>query len=94
MTTTTIRLPEDLKIRVKQAAERAGKTAHGFILDAITEKTDQETRRSDFDATAADRFARIIATGKTVSWSDMRNYLEDRLEGKQSRRPCAKKLAR
>jgi hypothetical protein len=31
-TTTTIRLPEDLKARIATAAERAGKTTHSFIL--------------------------------------------------------------
>ena len=35
MSTTTIRLEDDLKARVAAAAERAGVTAHAFILDAI-----------------------------------------------------------
>lgn len=42
MPTTTIRLPEDLKARVAAAAKRSGTTAHGFILEALTEKTKQE----------------------------------------------------
>ena len=44
MSTTTIRLPEDLKERVSQAADRAGTTAHGFILEAIAEKAEREER--------------------------------------------------
>ena len=32
MTTTTIRLEDDLKSRVAAAAEREGKTAHVFIV--------------------------------------------------------------
>ena len=52
MSTTTIRLPKDLKARVAKAAERAGTTAHSFILEAIAEKADQAERRADFhDAT-------------------------------------------
>ena len=42
MSTTTIRLPQDLKERIARAAERAGSTAHSFILEAIAEKAEQE----------------------------------------------------
>jgi predicted transcriptional regulator len=94
MSTTTIRLPDDLKSRVARAAERAGTTAHSFILEAIAEKTDQEERRSDFNDTADRRYAEIVASGKTVPWSEMRRHLEDRLAGKKTTRPVARKLAR
>lgn len=94
MSTTTIRLPEDLKARVAAAAERAGTTSHSFILEAISEKADQEERRGDFNDLAEKRYAHIIASGKTIPWHEMRSYLEDRLSGKAVTRPVAKKLAR
>lgn len=94
MSTTTIRLPEDLKARVAAAAKRSGTTTHGFILDAIAEKAEQEDLRSAFDADAEDRYARIVATGKTIPWQEMRGYLEERLAGKEVKRPVARKLAR
>jgi len=94
MSTTTICLPEKLKARVAAAAKCAGTTTHGFILDAIAEKAEQEDMRAAFDAEAEDRYARIVATGKTIPWQEMRGYLEDRLAGKQVKRPVARKLAR
>lgn len=94
MATTTIRISNELKARVAAAAERAGKTSHGFILEAIAEKVEQEERRSDFDEVAERRFADIVASGKTIPWAEMRTYLENRLAGKVARRPIAKKLAR
>jgi predicted transcriptional regulator len=94
MSTTTIRLPEDLKARVSAAAKRSGKSTHGFILEAIAEKAAQEGQRADFDAVAEERFARIASSGKTVPWREMRGYLEDRLAGKKVKRPKARKLAR
>ena len=94
MSTTTIRLPEDLKARVAAAAERAGTTSHSFILDAIAEKADQEERRGDFNDVAEKRDAHIIASGKTIPWNEMRSYLEGRLAGKRVKRPVARKLAR
>jgi len=94
MPTTTIRLPEDLKARVVAAAKRSGMTSHGFMLEAIAEKTEQENLRADFDAVAEDRYARIAASGKTIPWEEMRGYLEERLAGKAVQRPAARKLAR
>lgn len=94
MSTTTIRLPDNLKARVATAATRSGKTAHAFILEAIAEKTDDEERRSASFALAEERYAEIVATGKTIPWAEMRSYLEARLAGKKPRRPTGKKLAR
>lgn len=94
MSTTTIRLPEDLKARVAAAAKRSGTTAHAFIIEAIVEKTEQDNVRADFDVVAEDRYAGIVASGKTIPWEEMRGYLEDRLAGKAVKRPAARKLAR
>jgi predicted transcriptional regulator len=72
MSTTTIRLPEALKARIAAAARRAGTTPHSFILEAIAEKAEQEERRADFNQIAEERYARIVATGKTIPWGEMR----------------------
>lgn len=94
MSTTTIRLPDDLKALVAAAAKRAGTIAHGFILEAIAEKTEQMDLRAYFDALAEDRYARIVSSGKTIPWTEMRGYLEQGLAGKAAKRPAARKLAR
>lgn len=88
--TTTIRLPEELKNRIASAAERAGKTTHSFILEAITEKAEHEERRAAFDAEADARMSTIIESGKTVAWSDVRAYLQQRAQGEAPARPAAK----
>lgn len=94
MSTTTIRLPDALKERIAEAAQRAGTTPHAFILQAIAEKAEREEQRGDFHDTAARREAAIAATGMTVPWSDMRRYLEDRIAGKSVQRPTPRKLGR
>ncbi|MBE7374793.1 ribbon-helix-helix protein, CopG family [Pseudomonas lopnurensis] len=93
MTTTTIRMPEELKERVRQAASRTGTSTHAFILQAIEEKAEQEALRRDFDETANQRYARILESGETIAWPDMRRYLEDSAQGKHPARPIARKLA-
>jgi hypothetical protein len=51
-------------------------------------------RRTEFDAKADERYARVIASGMTISWDDMRAYLEARIAGKTTKRPMARKLSR
>lgn len=94
MSTTTIRLPADLKARLATVAKRAGTTSHSFILEAIAEKAEQEERRGDFHEVAEKRYAGIVASGKTIPWSEMRRYLEDCAAGKAGTRPRARKMAR
>lgn len=94
MSTTTIRLPDALKARIAAVAKRAGTTPHNFILEAIAEKADLAERRAEFDAVAEQRYAGIVASGKTIAWDDMRGYLEKRIAGKPARRPVVRKLAR
>lgn len=92
MSTTTIRIEDDLKVRVAAAAERAGKTAHAFILEAIARTVEQAERDEDFHRIADARWAKVLATGKTVAWDDAKAYLEARSRGKRARKPLARKL--
>jgi predicted transcriptional regulator len=94
MTTTTIRLPQDLKARVAAAAERTGLTTHGFILQAIAEKADEADQRGALQALAGRRFEEIAASGQAIRWSELRAYLRARVAGRKPRRPAARKLAR
>lgn len=92
MTTTTIRMSEELKERVREAASRTGTSTHAFILQAIEEKAEQEALRRDFDETATQRYTHILETGETIAWADMRRYLEDSAKGEHPTRPAARKL--
>jgi len=93
MTTTTIRLPEDLKARLTAAAERNGVTTHGFILEALAERAAQEELRADFHAEAHRRYEKLLETGLAVPWSEMRQYMLDSAAGKSPARPVARKIA-
>ena len=78
MSTTTIRLPSELRARVAAAAKKAGKSAHSFILEAIAEKAQDAEQASEFHALADQRFAAIATSGNTIPWPEMRSYLQAR----------------
>jgi len=91
MPTTTIRLPEDLKGRIAQAAARNDTSPHAFMLDALAESVAADERRQAFVDTAERRYGNIIATGMTIPWSEMRSYLEDRVADRPTTRPRARR---
>ncbi len=92
-TTTTIRI-EYKKARVAAAAQRAGKTAHAFILDAIAQTVEQAELDEAFHGVADERWANVLATGKNVPWNDAKAWLEARSRGERPRRPVAHKPGR
>jgi hypothetical protein len=49
-------------------------------------------RQAEFHGVAAQRYAAIVASGRTISWNDMRSHLEDRPAGNPGQR--ARKLTR
>ena len=94
MSTTTIRIDDDLKARVAAAAERAGKTSHSFILDAIAQTVERAERTDSFHHEADERWAKILAKGTTIAWDEMRAYFAARAIGKAPPKPRSRKLAR
>ena len=92
MSTTTIRLDDELKARINAAAAQAGKTAHAFILDALAQTVEQVELDNAFHAVADERWARIRATGQTVAWDEARAYLSARAQGQPAKKPKARKL--
>jgi len=93
MATTTIRLDEALKARLAAAAEREGKTAHGFILDALAETLDRVEQEDAFQRLAEARWAGLLATGESVSWAATKTWLEARAGGEALPRPLARNPA-
>lgn len=90
MQTTTIRLDDTMKERIAAAADHAGKSAHAFILDAISQTVEQVEIDSEFNAIADERWKGILASGKTVSWEDAKAYLTAKSRGESQNRPLAR----
>ena len=86
MSTTTIRIDDELKARIALAAERAGKTAHGFILDAISRTVEDAELEDRFHLLADERWHKAQVTGKAIAAEDMHAYLDTRAQGKPAKR--------
>jgi len=90
MQTTTIRLDDTMKERIAVAADHAGKSAHAFILDAISQTVEQVELDREFNEIADERWKAILASGKTVSWEDAKAYLAAKSRGESPNKPLAR----
>lgn len=93
MSTTTLRLPDELKSRVAAAAEAAGLTAHGFMLQAIEAQTAAAEAQAAFEQMAARRLKQLEQTGEYHTLDEVRDYLLARARGEDVERPKPRKLA-
>ena len=94
MPTTTIRIADELKARLAAAAERTGKTAHAFILEAIAQTIEQVEADEEFRVIAEKRWAKFLTKGEAISWDSAKTYLEGRARGERPRRPVSRKISR
>lgn len=94
MSTTTIRIDDELKERVAAVADRAGKTAHSFMVEAIAQATEEAEQNDEFHQVAGQRWAKFLATGEAIPWAEARAYLEARARGEKLRRPRPGKVSR
>ena len=91
MSTTTIRIPDELKARLSRIAEQEGTSTHGLILEAIAEKADAMERRQAFHDEARDRHEHYLVTGESIPWEQMRDYLRRRVRGEDVQPPVARR---
>jgi predicted transcriptional regulator len=94
MSTTTIRIPDELKARLSRIAEQEGTSIHGLILEAIAEKADALERRQAFHEEARERHEHFLATGESIPWEEMRDYLRRRVRGEDVQPPVARRLGK
>lgn len=93
MSTTTIRLPEDLKSRVAEAAQSEGVSTHAFMVEAIARRTLEREQRDAFIATGVERWQQFVRDGKSVSLTEMRRHVKALASGHGATAPKARKRA-
>lgn len=92
MSTTTIRLPEELKARIEKLAAARGSTVHGFMVDAIAQAAEQTERQQSFDAEVQRRWKKLLRSGEYHSAEDMRAYAMKLARGETPDRPVPRKM--
>lgn len=92
MTTTTLKLPDDLRQRIAEQARNAGVSPHAFMLEAIARHTALAERRRDFVGAALAAEEDVAQYGLVHDGDEVLAWLGQRLAGRPASRPRKRRL--
>jgi len=87
---TTLKLPQELKERVRSAAQEAGISPHAFMIAAIEQQTRLAEKRAEFVAAALDGEREALESGMGYEAEEVHAFLEARASKGKGSRPKAK----
>ena len=90
MSTTSLKLSDELKQRAVAAAEKRGVSPHAFMVDAIEQAASAAERRAGFVNEALAAREQALKTGQGYDTRQVHAYLRERIAGKKSPKPKAR----
>ena len=90
MTTTSLKLPSDLKERAVAAAKQRGMSTHAFMVEAIDRAAEAAEQRAAFVAEAKAARRSAVRTGKGYDAAQVHAYLRRRAAPGKAVRPKAR----
>lgn len=90
MSTTSLKLSDELKQRAVAAAEKKGVSPHAFMVHAIEQAATAAERRTSFVSEAQAAQEQMLKTGKGYAASKVHAYLKARIAGRKSAKPKAR----
>jgi len=90
MSTTSLKLPDDIKRLATAAAKEEGVTPHAFMVEAIRSAAVAAKLRAEFVADATAARTEAIKSGKGFPAAEVHAYLRARVRGLKAPKPKAK----
>jgi hypothetical protein len=90
MSTTSLKLPDEVKQLATAAAKERGVTTHAFMVEAIRTAATAAKLRAEFVAAAVAARNEATASGKGFAAADVHAYVRDRARGRRGSKPKAK----
>lgn len=90
MSTTSLKLPKDVKQLAAAAAQQQGITTHAFMVEAIRAAAANAERRAQFVADAVSARTEAVKSGKGYFADEVHAYVSARVQGKSARKPGAR----
>lgn len=89
MSTTSLKLSDELKQRAVAAAEMKGVSPHAFMVSAIEQAATAAEQRAGFVGEAQAAREQMLRTGKGYDADEVHAYLKARITGKKAVKPKA-----
>lgn len=90
MTSTSLKLPDDLKLKAIAATQAAGLTPHAFMVDAIRRAVAASQKSAQFIEDAKAARTRMLVTGMGYDAKKVHAYLRERLVNSEAPAPEVK----
>lgn len=90
--TTSLKLPADLKEKVAAAADSVAQTPHAYMVDAIASRVARDEKRKAFLDSAAESEREVLETGVAYDFDDVKRYILGRAAGRKVARPKPRKI--
>lgn len=86
--TTTLKLPEKLKVRIARLAKATGRSAHNLMIEALEREVAREERMAAFVRDALAAKADIEAGGEVYRAEDVHAWMDRLAKGGSRSRPA------
>lgn len=90
MTTTSLKIPAELKQRAVDAAQHQGLSPHAFMVNAIEQMVLSSEQRASFIAEALAAEQEMLESGQGYAADDVHRYIKARIAGENPERPKAR----
>ena len=87
--TTSLKLPDALKITIAKVAAFEGKTAHALMVDTLKEAMEDALARQQFYAAGEASYREALQTNAVFRGADVKAYVMARAKGGKPRKPKA-----
>ena len=89
MTTTPLKLPDDIKSKAVSAAKGLGSSRHVFMVETMPQAAKTAKQREDFVAEARATRKSMLKTGTGLDTDEVHAYLRQCVAGKSATVPKA-----
>ena len=94
MSTTTLRLPDELRAELARLAEAEGTTSHSLMIELLSEGAIARRARAEFHAEAQRRLRRMASSGEYLELDDLRAHALARARGERPAPPTARRMSK
>ena len=84
---TSLKLPPALKAQIDASAEKAGISAHAFMIKTLADATERTRLRDQFQQDSLDALQEMKETGMGYAFDDVRAYFKERALHRQGKGP-------
>jgi predicted transcriptional regulator len=80
---TSLKLPPALKAQIDASAQKAGISAHAFMVKTLADATERTRLRDQFQQDSMDALREVETTGMAFDFDDVRDYFAKRVLWRQ-----------